>query len=121
MWTFRPEKNAARLNRSAHRMALPQLPEETFIESLKQLVQVDEKWVPSGEGEAFYFRPFMIATEAYLGVRPARHVEYHVMGRLLATTSAPPSRWISGCPRSMLALVKAVLAPQNAAVTMLPP
>ena len=47
MWTFRPEKNAARLNRSAHRMALPQLPEETFIESLKQLVRVDENGFPA--------------------------------------------------------------------------
>ena len=53
VWTFRPEKNAARLNRSAYRMALPQLPEETFIESLKQLVQADEKWVPSGEESVF--------------------------------------------------------------------
>ncbi|EID50561.1 branched-chain amino acid aminotransferase [Rothia aeria] len=98
VWTFRPEKNAARLNRSAHRMALPQLPEETFIESLKQLVQADEKWVPSGEGEAFYFRPFMIATEAYLGVRPARHVEYHVIGSPAGNyfgTPEPVDIWLS--------------------------
>ena len=70
VWTFRPEKNAARFANSAHRLSLPQLPAETFIESLRQLIKADESWVPTGDGEAFYFRPFMIATEAFLGVRP---------------------------------------------------
>ena len=62
VWTFRPEKNAERFARSAHRLSLPELPAELFVESLRELVKADEAWVPTGDGEAFYFRPFMIAT-----------------------------------------------------------
>lgn len=79
VYTFRPELNAQRLQESAARLALPELPEELFIESLKQLVAVDEAWVPNGEGEALYLRPFMIATESYLGVRPAHQVKFMVI------------------------------------------
>ena len=62
--TFRPEQNAQRLQASAERMAMPQLPEEEFIESLRQLVDVDQAWVPeAGSEAALYFRPFMIATD----------------------------------------------------------
>ena len=62
IWTFRPEANAARLNRSAARIALPQLPEDVFLESLRQLVAADRDWVPTRDGESLYLRPFMIAT-----------------------------------------------------------
>lgn len=79
VYTFRPEENARRLSISAQRLALPELPEELFIEALKQLVSIDEKWVPNGEGEALYLRPFMIATEAYLGVRPSHQVKFMVI------------------------------------------
>lgn len=98
LWTFRPEKNAERFNRSARRMALPELPEEIFIESLKQLVAVDAEWVPSGEGEAFYLRPFQIATEKFLGVRPAREVTYMVIGSPVGNyfgTPKPVDIWLS--------------------------
>jgi len=77
--TFRPEKNAERLNTSARRLALPELPVEDFVEAIKLLVQVDEAWVPEGDGEALYLRPFMIATEAFLGVRPSREVSFRVI------------------------------------------
>ncbi|GAA2197747.1 branched-chain amino acid aminotransferase [Sinomonas flava] len=79
VWTFRPEANAARFNRSARRLALPELPPEVFIESLRRLVAVDKAWVPTNEGESLYLRPFMIATEAFLGVRPAHEVSYRVI------------------------------------------
>jgi branched-chain amino acid aminotransferase len=65
---FRPEANAARFNRSARRMAMPELPEETFIRALELLVTADRDWVPSGEGNSLYLRPFMIATQRGLGV-----------------------------------------------------
>jgi branched-chain amino acid aminotransferase len=65
---FRPDANAARFNRSAHRMAMPELPEETFIRALELLVTQDREWVPSGEGKSLYLRPFMIATQRGLGV-----------------------------------------------------
>ena len=65
---FRPDANAARFNRSAHRMAMPELPEETFIRALELLVTHDREWVPAGEGKSLYLRPFMIATQRGLGV-----------------------------------------------------
>ena len=79
--SFRPEANAARLRASARRLAMPELPDEVFLESLRQLIAVDEKWVPPAGGEeSLYLRPFMIATEPGLGVRPADHYRYLVIG-----------------------------------------
>jgi branched-chain amino acid aminotransferase len=98
-WTFRPEANAARLNRSAARLALPQLPEAIFLESLRQLVSADREWIPNGAGESLYLRPFMIATEAFLGVRPAREVSYRVIaspaGNYFGGEVQPVSIWVS--------------------------
>ncbi|MDX3225153.1 branched-chain amino acid aminotransferase [Streptomyces sp. ME19-01-6] len=65
--TFRPYANAARLNRSCARMAMPQLPEETFVESLELLVTTDRDWVPDRPGHSLYLRPFMIATQHTIG------------------------------------------------------
>lgn len=80
IWTFRPDANAQRLQRSAHRMALPELPTDVFVESLRQLIAVDGDWVPSAEGEkTLYFRPFEIAAENFLGVRAAQRAEYRVI------------------------------------------
>ena len=99
VWTFRAEANAARFNKSAVRLALPELPEEDFIESLRQIVAADRAWVPSGDGEALYLRPFMIATEAFLGVRPARQVSYRVIaspaGNYFGGELKPVSIWLS--------------------------
>jgi branched-chain amino acid aminotransferase len=64
---FRPEANAARFNRSARRMAMPELPEETFVQALELLVTQDQQWVPAGVGNSLYLRPFMIATQCGLG------------------------------------------------------
>ena len=76
---FRPEKNARRFNASARRMAMPELPEALFIESLHRLLAADGAWVPSGEGASLYVRPFMFASEAFLGVRPARQYKFLVI------------------------------------------
>ena len=73
---FRPEQNARRFNESARRMAMPDLPEELFLESIRQLVAKDRDWVPSIPDGALYLRPFMFASEAFLGVRPARQYKY---------------------------------------------
>ncbi|MGP2493557.1 branched-chain amino acid aminotransferase [Mesorhizobium sp. PUT5] len=67
---FRPEQNARRLVQSAERMAMPPVPEDLFLEAVEALVRVDADWVPDGEG-SLYLRPFMFASEAFLGVRPA--------------------------------------------------
>ncbi|WP_370247097.1 branched-chain amino acid aminotransferase [Nocardioides sp.] len=80
VWTFRPEENAARMERSSHRLALPVLPVADFVEAVDALVSVDHAWVPDNEGEkSLYLRPFMIATEAFLGVRPSQHVTFMVI------------------------------------------
>ncbi|OBF23757.1 branched-chain amino acid aminotransferase [Mycobacterium sp. ACS4331] len=79
--SFRPEANAARLRASARRIAIPELPEDLFIESLRQLIAVDHAWVPPAGGEeSLYLRPFVIATEPGLGVRPATDYRYMVIG-----------------------------------------
>jgi branched-chain amino acid aminotransferase len=75
---FRPEQNARRFNASAMRMAMPSLPEELFLEAVEQLVQIDEGWIPDGDG-SLYLRPFMFASEAFLGVRPADEYTFAVI------------------------------------------
>ena len=76
---FRPLDNARRLNESARRMALPALPEDLFLEAIKQLVAIDERWVPSGDDQTLYLRPFMIADENFLGIRAAERVRFMVI------------------------------------------
>ncbi len=76
---FRPEQNAQRFQRSAKRMAMPELPEVTFLESVEKLVDIDRDWFPSVEGGSLYLRPFMFASEVFLGVRPSREYLYMVI------------------------------------------
>ncbi|KAF2415249.1 branched chain amino acid aminotransferase [Microbacterium sp. B35-04] len=79
IWTFRPDRNAARLQRSAQRLALPELPTEYFLESLRELIAVDGAWVPTAGETSLYLRPFMFAKEAFLGVRAAKKVGYYLI------------------------------------------
>ncbi len=101
VWAFRPEANAARFIKSAQRLALPEVPQEDFIAALRALVTVDEVWVPpAGSGEtSLYLRPYMIATEAALSVRPAREVLFGVIGSpagaYFETGPKPVSIWLS--------------------------
>jgi len=101
VWTFRPEANAARLARSAARLALPELSTENFLASLELLVRTDADWVPnhsSGES-SLYLRPFMIATETFLGVRPSKQVRYLLIaspvGPYFSGGVKPVSIWMS--------------------------
>ncbi len=82
---FRPYDNWKRMNRSAERMALPQLPEELFIEGIRQLVRLDRDWVPSSEDTSLYIRPFMFAVDEFIGVRPAEKFMF-----LIITSPAGP-------------------------------
>ena len=100
IWTFRPDMNAARLQRSAKRMALPELPAELFVQSLVELIALDGDWVPQPEGEkTLYLRPFEIAAENFLGVRAAHRVEYRVIaspvGPYFTGGIKPVSIWIA--------------------------
>jgi len=68
---FRPTENLKRMNVSAERLVIPEIPEDTALEGLKTLVKLDERWTPSADGSSLYIRPFIIATDPYVGVRPA--------------------------------------------------
>jgi branched-chain amino acid aminotransferase len=99
--TFRPEANAERFQRSARRLAMPELPVETFIAACDALVQQDNAWVPAHGGESsLYLRPFMIATEVGLGVRPANEYLFIVIaspaGAYFPGGVKPVSIWLSG-------------------------
>lgn len=76
---FRPEQNMARLNRSNERLSIPLFNEKFALEAIKQLVALDRDWIPSEPGTALYIRPFIIATDNYLGVRPSRTYKFIVI------------------------------------------
>lgn len=77
---FRPYANAQRFRLSAERMAMSPLPEPVFIEAVRQLVTIDRAWIPEAPGGSLYLRPFMVATEAFLGVRPSAEYLFMVIG-----------------------------------------
>jgi len=100
VWTFRPEENGKRMLRSAQRLALPGLPVPDFVTSVDALIKEDEQWVPDAAGEkSLYVRPFMFASEKFLGVRPAKHVTYMVIaspaGAYFSNGLKPVSIWLS--------------------------
>ncbi|MEM6845544.1 MAG: branched-chain amino acid aminotransferase [Bacteroidota bacterium] len=68
---FRPDRNATRFKKSAVRMCMPELPEDIFLNGLRELVKLDKDWIPNRVGTSLYIRPFMIATDEYIGVRPS--------------------------------------------------
>lgn len=68
---FRPEQNAKRFRKSARRLAMAELPEDLFVNAVRELVRLERDWIPSAEGSALYLRPFMIANEVVLGVKPS--------------------------------------------------
>lgn len=76
---FRPEKNLERLNRSNDRLCIPPIDEEFALKAIKQLVSLEKDWIPESEGTSLYVRPFIISTEAYLGVAPSRHYKFIVI------------------------------------------
>ena len=96
---FRPDANARRFRHSARRMAMAELPEELFLESIRQLVRADAAWIPDGPEGALYLRPFMIANEAFLGVKPSADYLYMVIassvGAYWKGGARPISIWVS--------------------------
>ncbi|WP_164667891.1 branched-chain amino acid aminotransferase [Virgibacillus doumboii] len=76
---FRPEKNLRRINHSNDRLCIPRIDEEFALKALKQLIALDKDWIPDAEGTSLYIRPFIISTEAFLGVAPSRHYKFIVI------------------------------------------
>ena len=101
---FRAEANGLRLNASARRMAMPELPADLFMASIRELVAADRDWIPAADGASLYLRPFMIATEAFLGVRPAKAYKYIVIaspaGNYFKSGSPAVSIWVSDYTRA---------------------
>ena len=99
MALFRPDANAARFRASAQRMAMAELPDDLFIESVKALVRADADWFPPVDGGSLYLRPFMIASEAFLGVRPSAEYLYLVIaspaGNYFKGGAPAISLWVS--------------------------
>jgi branched-chain amino acid aminotransferase len=96
--SFRPDANAERFRSSAWRLAMPELPDELFLGSLRELLVVDGRWVPEQAEESLYLRPFMISTEKGLGVRPAKEYLYVLIaspaGSYFAGGLKPVSVWL---------------------------
>ena len=96
---FRPERNAARMVKSARRLALPEFPEDAFVEACELIVRQDQDWVPHGEGASLYLRPFIWATEVGLGVRPSESALFQLIaspaGNYFSGPLRPVSLWLS--------------------------
>ncbi len=99
MALFRPEENARRFNDSARRLAMPELPEEAFVEAIRQIALADRDWFPKVDGGSLYMRPFMFADEAFLGVRPAKSYKFLVIcspaGNYFKSGAPAVSIWVS--------------------------
>ncbi len=124
MALFRPEANAARFNASARRLAMPELPEDMFVQSVRELVTADRDWFPSVEGGSLYLRPFMIATEAFLGVRPAKQYQYIVIaspaGNYFKSGAPAVSIWVSDYTRAAPGGTGAAKCGGNYAASLVP-
>jgi branched-chain amino acid aminotransferase len=97
--SFRADANAHRFRDSAVRMAMPPLPEELFLGSINELVRIDREWIPTDPEGSLYLRPFMFASEVFLGVKPASEYLYVVIaspvGSYFKSGVKPVSIWIS--------------------------
>ena len=88
-WLFRPLENQKRLNISAKRMSIPEIPEDYFMEGLKTLLKVDEKWIPKNEGSSLYIRPFVFASGLGFHASPADEYKFII-------ACAPSGAYFSG-------------------------
>jgi branched-chain amino acid aminotransferase len=79
IWLFRPDENQKRFNSSAKRMAIPELPEEFFMEGVRKLVEIEKNWIPKGFGNSLYIRPFIIATEPGILAAPSNEYRFVVI------------------------------------------
>ncbi len=121
---FRPDANARRFNESADRLAMPRLPEDLFIESVRQLVAADHDWFPTVEGGSLYLRPFMFASEAFLGVRPAKKYKFLVIaspaGNYFKSGVPAVSLWVSEYTRAAPGGTGAAKCGGNYAASLVP-
>lgn len=89
---FRPEKNMERFNKSAVRLCMPEVPESYFMEGIRQWLELDREWVPTKDGFSFYIRPFMFASDDYIGVKPSTRYKFIIFGSPSSPYYADPVR-----------------------------
>ena len=97
-YLFRPDMNAKRANVSNDRLCIPNIPEEDFVEAIKALVELEKDWIPSDPGTSLYIRPFVIATDDFLGVAPSKTYLFMIIlspsGAYYASGLKPVGIWI---------------------------
>ncbi|MDD6161077.1 MAG: branched-chain amino acid aminotransferase [Oscillospiraceae bacterium] len=97
-YLFRPDMNGKRTNKSNERLCIPQLPVEDFVQAVKAIVKVDEDWIPSDPGTSLYIRPFIIGTDAFLGVAPSQTYLFMIIlspsGAYYSSGLEPVGIWI---------------------------
>ena len=76
---FRPQMNAKRFNESAVRMCMPEVPENLFVEAIRKLVEIDSSWVPNKPGYSLYIRPYMFATDHWVGIKPSETYKFMIL------------------------------------------
>lgn len=86
---FRPDQNLERMNKSARRLCMAEVPEDIFIDGIKKLIDIDRNWVPDGDGKSLYIRPFLIADDDFLGVKPSAKYKFMVI-------TSPTANYYSG-------------------------
>ena len=95
---FRPEMNAKRANESNKRLCIPEIPVEDFVQAVSELVKVEQDWIPTAPGTSLYIRPFVIATDEFLGVAPSKTYLFMIIvspsGAYYASGLAPVGIWI---------------------------
>ncbi|WP_435133390.1 branched-chain amino acid aminotransferase [Formosa sp. A9] len=96
VWLFRPEENLRRINKSAKRLAIPEFPEDIFMDSLKTLLEIDKDWVKPGFGNSLYIRPFVIATDPAIAASPALEYKFFII-------CSPAQSYYSGDVRVLVA------------------
>lgn len=87
---FRPDKNIERMNKSAVRMAMPEFPVDLFYQALDELLQLDQAWIPAGEGQSLYVRPFMFATDEFIGIRRSSKYKFIIFTSPVASYYSEP-------------------------------
>ena len=97
-YLFRPEQNARRSNSTSDRLCIPQIPEDDYVQAVHTLVNIDREWIPDGPAESLYIRPFIIATEPYLGVAPSKSYLFSIImspsGSYYSKGLKPISIWV---------------------------
>ena len=121
---FRPEANAARFNASATRLAMPTIPEGLFVAAVEELVKADRDWFPTVDGGSLYLRPFMFASEAFLGVRPSKQYKFLVIaspaGNYFKSGAPAVSLWVSDYSRAAPGGTGAAKCGGNYAASLVP-